>query len=262
MLPVRVMLGLCLALACCFAIACSSVAQTRPEATEVWRPVPPVVDPGAASAHSAPPSDAIVLFDGTGLGEWVETKDGSPAAWSVVDGCMVVDKPSGNIETRRRFRDYQLHLEWRVPVDITGSGQARGNSGVFLASTGSGDRGYELQILDSYRNDTYVNGMAGSIYKQSAPLVNASRKPGEWQWYDVVWHAPKFAADGAPTAPARVTVWFNGVLVQDDFALRGETLYIGTPVYAQHGDSPIKLQAHNDPSAPLSFRDIWVRALP
>jgi hypothetical protein len=202
-----------------------------------------------------------VLFDGTSLEEWLNTKDGSPAAWGLAGGCMLVAKPAGNIETRRRFSDYQLHLEWRVPLDITGGGQARGNSGVFLASTGNGDRGYELQILDSYRNATYVNGMAGSIYKQSAPLVNPSRKPGEWQSYDVVWRAPKFATDGALLAPARVTVLFNGVLVQDDFALRGETLYIGTPTYAKHGDSPIKLQAHNDPSAPLCFRNIWVRAL-
>ena len=175
---------------------------------------------------------------------------------------MAVDKAAGNIETRRRFRDYQLHLEWRVPADITGTGQARGNSGVFLASTGGGDRGYELQILDSYGNATYVNGMAGSIYKQSAPLVNASRKPGEWQSYDVVWHAPTFDTGGVLTAPAHATVFFNGVLVQDDFVLRGETVYIGTPAYTKHGDSPIKLQAHNDPSASPSFRNIWVRELP
>jgi hypothetical protein len=244
------------------AIEFDSAAQARPEDTEVWRPVPPLVDPGIPPGGRVPPADAIVLFDGTGLQEWVNTRDGAPAAWRVVDGCMVVDKRAGNIETRRRFRDYQLHVEWRVPAEVQGTGQARGNSGVFLASTGSGDRGYELQILDSYRNDTYVNGMAGAIYKQSAPLVNASRKPGEWQTYDVVWHAPRFAADGALTMPARVTVLFNDVLVQDDFALRGETLYIGTPAYAKHGDSPIKLQAHNDPSAPLSFRSLWVRVLP
>jgi hypothetical protein len=236
-------------------------APARPEDTEVWQPAPPVVTPSPA-ASGTPPSDAVVLFDGTGLDAWVGTRDGAPAAWTVVDRCMVVNKTAGNIETRRRFRDYQLHLEWRVPADITGTGQARGNGGVFLASTGSGDRGYELQILDSYGNDTYVNGMAGSIYKQSPPLANASRKPGEWQSYEVVWHAPWFGTDGALMAPARVTVLFNGVLVQDDFALRGETLYIGTPTYAKHGDSPIKLQAHNDPSAPICFRNIWLRALP
>jgi hypothetical protein len=237
-----------------------AAAQGRPEDTEVWKPVPPVVTPPAPASKPRPP-DAVALFDGTSLGEWVNTKDGSPASWVIVDGCLVVDKRAGNIETRRRFRDYELHLEWRVPEDVTGTGQARGNSGVFLASTGAGDRGYELQILDSFRNDTYVNGMAGSIYKQSAPLANPTRPPGEWQAYDVLWHAPRFAADGALTAPARVTVTFNGVLVQDDFELRGETLYIGAPSYSKHGDSPIKLQAHNDPSAPIAFRNLWVREL-
>jgi hypothetical protein len=236
-------------------------AAARPEDTEVWQPAPPVVL-SAGVESNARPSDAIRLFDGSSLDEWVNTKDGSPAAWTVVDGCLVVNKSAGNIETRRRFRDYQLHLEWRVPEDVTGTGQARGNSGVFLASTGGGDRGYELQILDSYRNDTYVNGMAGSIYKQSPPLANVSRKPGEWQSYDVVWHAPTFGTDGALMAPAGVTVLFNGVLVQDDFVLRGETVFVGAPEYTKHGDSPIKLQAHNDPSAPLSFRNIWVRVLP
>jgi Domain of Unknown Function (DUF1080) len=148
-----------------------------------------------------------------------------------------------------------------VPAGISGTGQARGNGGLFLASTGAGDRGYELQILDSFENETYVNGMAGSIYKQSAPLVNASRPPGEWQSYDVLWTAPVFAADGRVESPARVTVFFNGVLVQRDFALLGETVYVGRPAYSPHGDSPIKLQAHNDPSAPLAFRNIWVREL-
>jgi hypothetical protein len=175
---------------------------------------------------------------------------------------MVVDKSVGNIETRRRFRNYELHLEWRVPEGITGTGQARGNSGLFLASTGRGDGGYELQILDSYANATYVNGMAGSVYKQSIPLANAARKPGEWQTFDVTWTAPTFTADGALRTPARVTARWNGVLVQDDFELKGETVYVGAPRYTAHGDSPIKLQAHNDPSAPLSFRNIWVRELP
>lgn len=244
-------------------LARSSAQDTafRPEDTEVWKPVPPVVTPGPAKP-SPPPADAIVLFDGTSLDEWINTSDGSPAGWSLTDHAMVVVKAAGNIETRRRFRDYQLHLEWLVPADVTGNGQARGNSGVFLASTGRGDRGYELQILDSYRNDTYVNGMAGSIYKQSPPLANASRKPGEWQSYDVVWNAPRFGPDGALVAPARVNVIFNGVVVQNAFALSGETVYIGKPTYTPHGDSPIKLQAHNDPSAPLRFRNIWVRVLP
>jgi hypothetical protein len=235
---------------------------TTPEATEVWKPVPAVVDPRVSTSAARPPSDAIVLFDGASLAEWVNTRDGSPAAWVVADGVLTVDKTAGNIETRRRFGSYQLHLEWRIPEDITGSGQSRGNSGLFLASTGPGDAGYELQILDSYNNSTYVNGMAASVYKQSTPLVNPSLGPGRWQTYDVVWTAPEFHADGSLEAPARITAFFNGVLVQNDFALSGDTRYIGTPVYRAHGDSPIKLQAHGDPSPPISFRNIWVRPLP
>jgi hypothetical protein len=251
--------------AACFAASAAAqdaAAPARPEDTEVWQPVPAVVTPGADALGTAPPSDAIVLFDGEDLGEWISTRDGKPAGWTVSNGEMVVVKAAGNIETRRRFRNYQLHIEWRIPASIAGEGQARGNSGVFLASTGDGDGGYELQILDSHGNETYVNGMAASIYKQSSPLVNASRKPGEWQSYDVVWTAPTFAADGALQTAARVTAYWNGVLVQRDFELRGETVYIGSPRYAPHGDSPIKLQAHNDPSAPISFRNIWVRPLP
>jgi hypothetical protein len=236
--------------------------RPRPEDTEVWEPVPPVIDSGPAPAPTAPPTDAIVLFDGRSLDEWVNVRDGGPAGWTVHDGIVTVNKAAGNIETRRRFRNYQLHLEWRVPEGTTGSGQSRGNSGVFLGSTGGGDAGYELQILDSYRNETYVNGMAGSVYKQSAPLANPTRPPGAWQTYDVVWTAPVFDDEGALRAPARVTVFFNGVLVQRDFALAGETVFIGTPQYRAHGDSPIELQAHGDPSPPISFRNIWVRVLP
>lgn len=255
---------LSLSLACVVARAAAqepTATPVRPEDTEVWQPVPLVVAPGRV-ANGAPPAYAIVLFDGTDLADWVNTRDGGRAGWTLRDGQMIVAKAVGNIETRRRFRNFELHLEWRVPEDITGSGQARGNSGLFLASTGEGDRGYELQILDSYGNETYVNGMAGSVYKQSAPLVNASREPGEWQAYDVVWIAPTFGLDGALRTPARVTVFFNGVLVQNDFVLRGETVYVGEPRYSAHGDTPIKLQAHGDPSPPLAFRNIWVRELP
>ncbi len=144
-------------------------SAARPEDTEVWEPLPAIVTPGVTDA--APPSDSIVLFDGKNLDDWVSSQDKSPAKWIVADGVMTVNKAAGNIETRRTFKNYQLHLEW-IPEDISGSGQARGNSGVFLASTGPGDAGYELQILDSYNNKTYVNGQAGSIYKQSIPLVN------------------------------------------------------------------------------------------
>ena len=237
----------------------AGATRPKPEETEVWQPVPPVVTPGAID--SAPPSDAIVLFDGRNQDEWVSAKDHTPAQWVVADGLLTVGKTAGNIETRRTFRDYQLHVEWRIPPNITGSGQARGNSGVFLASTGPGDAGYELQVLDSYKNDTYVNGMAGSLYKQSIPLANPMRKPGEWQSYDVIWTAPRFNADGSLKTPAYASVFLNGVLVENHFELRGETLYIGKPFYKAYDTAPIKLQAHGDPSAPISFRNIWVRNL-
>ncbi|HEV7386462.1 MAG TPA: DUF1080 domain-containing protein, partial [Phenylobacterium sp.] len=191
----------------------------KPQDTEQWTPVPAVVTPGVANSDKPampPPSDAVVLFDGKNLDQWVSTKDKSPAKWTVADGVLTVSKQAGNIETRKSFRNYQLHLEWRVPQDVTGSGQGRGNSGVFLASTGPGDAGYELQILDSYNNPTYVNGQAGSLYKQHPPLVNASRKPGEWQTYEVIWTAPVFSADGKLVSPARATVLHNGVLIQND----------------------------------------------
>ena len=232
----------------------------KPEDTEVWEPVPHVVTPGPATS-APPPSDAIVLFDGKNLDQWVLTKDKSPATWTVGDGILTVNKASGNIETKRSFKNYQLHIEWRVPEGVTGSGQARGNSGLFLASTGTGDAGYEMQILDSSDNKTYVNGQAASIYKQGIPLANASRKPGEWQSYDVLWTAPTFNADGSVKTPAYVTAFHNGVLVQNHFELKGETLYIGKPEYKKYDTAPIKLQAHGDPSPPISFRNIWIREL-
>jgi hypothetical protein len=232
----------------------------RPEDTEVWEPVPKVVSPG--STNTAPPSDATILFDGSNLDQWVSVKDKSPAGWKVADGVITVDKSTGNIETKRSFTNYQLHLEWRIPEGITGEGQARGNSGLFLASTGPGDAGYELQILDSYNNKTYVNGQAGALYKQYPPLVNACRKPGEWQAYDVIWTAPTFNADGSVKSPAYVTAFHNGSLIQNHSELKGETVYIGKPEYKKYGPgAPIKLQAHGDPSPPISFRNIWVREL-
>lgn len=241
--------------------ATRTTAAPRHQDTEVYEPVPPVVTPGAN--NTAPPSDAIVLFDGQNLDQWVSNRDKSPAKWFVANGILTVNKAPGvgNIETKQKFKDYQLHIEWRVPENITGSDQARGNSGVFLASTGPGDDGYELQILDSYKNKTYVNGQAGSIYKQGIPLVNPSRKPGEWQTYDVVWTAPRFNANGSLKSPAYVTVFFNGILVQNHFELKGQTLFIGQPFYKMYDTAPIKLQAHGDHSEPISFRNIWVRKL-
>ena len=239
-----------------FAAAQQNMA--KPEDTEIWTPVPRIITPGATLG--APPSDAIRLFDGTNLNEWVSAGKNEPARWTVHNGVVTVNKPAGDIETKRKFTNYQLHLEWQVPKNVTGTNQARGNSGVFLATVGS--TGYELQILDSYDNKTYVNGQAGSIYKQSPPLVNAMRKPGEWQVYDVVWTAPTFKADGTVDTPARVTAFHNGVLVQNNYELKGTTEYIGAPTNVAHGASSIRLQAHGDPSPPISFRNIWIRELP
>ena len=231
----------------------------RPEDTEIWQPVPKVITPGRTDRDA--PSDAVVLFDGTGLSEWVAVEDGSPARWTVANGVVTVNKSAGDIRTKRSFRNFQLHLEWRIPEGITGQSQLRGNSGVFLAFD-PGKAAYELQIVDSYRNPTYVNGQAASIYKESPPLVNAMRKPGEWQTYDIVWTAPVFNDDGTVTSPAYMTAFHNGVLVQNHFALTGITKNTGLPEYIRHGPAPIMLQAHQDPSAPISFRNIWLRELP
>ena len=233
--------------------------QGNPADTEVWEPVPKIITPGATDSDA--PSDAIVLFDGRNLDQWISTNTRGPAGWTIADGVVTVNKPAGNIETKRTFTSFQLHLEWRIPEGITGTGQARGNSGVFLASTGPGDAGYELQILDSFDNKTYVNGQAGSVYKQYIPLANAMRKPGQWQIYDIIWIAPSFNADGSLKTPAYLTAFHNGILIQNHVELKGDTRYIGKPEYAKHGPAPIKLQAHGDPSPPISFRNIWVREL-
>lgn len=228
--------------------------------TEVYSPVPPLVTPGATPQDA--PSDAIILFGGKDLSQWHSQKDSTkPAGWQVSDGIVTVDKKAGGIVTNQKFMDYQLHLEWRIPTNITGSGQARGNSGVFLANTGAGDVGYEVQILDCYNNTTYVNGQTGSVYKQSIPLANACKKPGEWQYYDIIWTAPRFNDDGSLKTPAYVTVIHNGVLLQNHTELKGVTQWIGLPYYKAHGASPIALQAHGDPSPPISFRNIWLRPL-
>jgi hypothetical protein len=263
LLMIRFPFSRLLASAALMAVAVPLFGQTpdkpKPEDTEIWEPVPKVVSPGATCG--AAPSDAIVLFDGKNLDEWVTNKDKSPAKWDVANGVMTVNKSGGNIETKRSFKNYQLHIEWKVPTTITGTSQARGNSGVFLASTGPGDDGYELQVLDSYENKTYVNGMAGSLYKQAIPLANPTRKPGEWQSYDFVWTAPTFNDDGSLKTPAYATVFFNGVVVENHFELKGQTLYIGKPFYKAYTSAPIKLQAHGDKSEPISFRNIWIREL-
>ena len=236
--------------------------KMRPQMTEYWAPVPKVIDPGAYAGMAPPPSDAIVLFNGKDLSEW-KSRDGGEAKWKVEDGVFTVVKGTGDITTKRKFGDYQLHIEWRVPADITGESQARGNSGLFLQDLSDDlkipDYWYEVQILDSYNNATYVNGQAGSVYKQNPPLFNATRKPGEWNVYDVIYTAPRFNENGTLFSPAKVTVLHNGVLIQDNFQIRGHTAYIGHPRYIPHGKAPISLQDHGDPSKAISFRNIWVR---
>lgn len=223
----------------------------KPEMSEYWTPQPKLVAPGDAT-HA--PSDAIVLFDGKHLREWVD-EQGNMADWKIENGVLVVDKAKGDILTKQKFGSFQLHLEWRIPTDIQGSNQARGNSGVYLQDK------YEIQILDSYRNPTYVNGQAASIYKQTPPLVNAMRAPGEWNTYDILYSAPIFKEDGAYLVRPYVTVIHNGVVVQNHTEILGTTEYIGFPKVMAHGDGPIRLQSHGDPSAPISFRNIWIRKM-
>jgi len=240
-------------------------ARMRPQMTEYWEPVPKIVDPGPYPGMVYAPADAIVLFDGKDLSKW-KSRDGSEAKWKIDNGVITVVKGTGDITTKQKFGDYQLHIEWKVPEDIQGQSQARGNSGVFLQDLSDDLKipayWYEVQVLDNYNNPTYVNGQAGSIYKQNPPLVNATRKPGEWNVYDITYTAPRFNEDGTLFSPARVSVLYNGVLVQNNFAIRGHTAYIGHPKYfAAHGKAPISLQDHGDPSKAISFRNIWVREL-
>jgi hypothetical protein len=238
----------------------SFAQEPDPKLTEVYEPVPPKVQPGKTNNDA--PSDAIILFGGKDLNEWVSVKDSTkPALWTVKKNLFTVNKGTGDIRTKRKFTDYQLHIEWRIPANITGSGQARGNSGIFLAAPGGDNEGYEIQVLDCYENTTYVNGQTASMYKQGIPLANACKKPGEWQTYDIVWTAPRFNEDGTLKTPARVTAIHNGVLVQNNFEVKGVTAYRGKPFYKKHGAAPIKLQDHGDPSEPISYRNIWVREL-
>lgn len=221
-----------------------------PEATEVWSPEPEIV----TAPESGVPSDAIVLFDGKSLEAWESvTKSGAPAPWTLGDGYFETVGKAGDIRTKQRFGDIQLHLEWRAPALVKGDSQGRGNSGVFFMGL------YELQVLDSYQNKTYVNGQAGAVYKQTPPLVNAVRKPGEWQSYDVVWITPRFDADGKMLRPARMTVFLNGVLVQYNTEVLGPTTNRGKFPYTAHAAKlPLMLQDHGNP---VGYRNIWVREL-
>ena len=225
---------------------------TNPEATEFYEPVPPKVVPGM---QGKPPSDAIVLFDGSGFDEWVHVADSSTVKWTLnADGSMTVKDRAGNIQTKRNFGSMQLHIEWKSPAEIQREGQNRANSGVFL------QKRYEVQILDNNDNPTYVNGQVGALYKQSVPLAMASVPSGEWNSYDIIFHAPEFTKGGNIKMPATVTVLHNGVLIQDHFEIEGTIKYIGWPKYEAHGKAPLMLQDHNDNSR-VSFRNIWVREL-
>ena len=222
---------------------------TRWKISDRNRPLPPVVTPGAAGT---PPSDAIVLFDGKDLSKW-ESNKGGPPGWKLVNGAIELVPGSGDIRTRQAFGDCQLHIEWAEPNPPHGKDQGRGNSGVYLMNK------YEVQILDSYDNKTYFDGQCGSIYKQKPPLVNACRKPGEWQTYDIVFTAPQFDDQKKLIRPGYVTVLHNGVLIQDHFELEGSSSWYRAPAYEAHPDKlPIHIQDHGNP---VRFRNIWIREL-
>ncbi|MCC8426149.1 DUF1080 domain-containing protein [Mucilaginibacter sp. UR6-11] len=231
----------------------ANLSTSNPTNAEVFTPVPNVVVP--AKTPGNPPSDAIILFDGKNLDEWVNASDKSPAKWTVAKDVLTVNKATGDIETKRKFGSYQLHIEWKIPADITGTGQARGNSGIFLSGK------YEIQVLDTYNNDnkTYTNGMAGSVYREAIPLANPAKKAGEWNVYDIAYTDPEFNEDGTVKNPARVTIFFNGVLIQNNVAIQGGTSTGTKHVYTPHGPAPLRLQAHGDKSAPISYRNIWIR---
>ena len=217
------------------------------------RPAPAVADPGAPGTETSAgraPSDATVLFDGKDLSQWTQ-KDGSPAKWKVADGYFEVVPKTKDIITKQPFGDMQLHVEFREPAPPVGEDQDRGNSGVIIMGL------YEIQVLDSYQSKTYPDGQGGAVYGQYPPLVNVSRPPGQWQTYDIIFHAPRFDDSGKLLRPAHVTVLQNGVLVQDNVEIHGPTA-TGEPYKAHAAKLPLDLQDHNHP---VRYRNIWVREL-
>ena len=230
----------------------SLIAQKDPATTEIWKPEVKVVTAGKTNTDA--PSDAVILFNGTTANGWQHVI-GDEAKWTVADNTLTVKPGTGDIQTKQKFGDCQLHIEWRIDKNVMGEGQDRGNSGIFLMGR------YEVQVLDNYNNinKTYVNGQAGSLYKQSPPLVNVCKAPGEWQTYDIVFTAPRFSDNGSLISPAHITVIQNGVLVQNNTTLWGNTVYIGSPTYEKHAaKESLKLQDH---SHLTSFRNIWIREL-
>lgn len=225
--------------------------KMTPNMSEFWTPQPPVVTPGAPFTIPAP-SDAVILFDGTNLNAWKSSRSGGEAQWTVKDGAFTVAPRTGDIETKQHFNSFQLHIEWTAPSVVKGESQGRGNSGIFLQGM------YEVQILDCYENETYSNGQTGSIYKQTRPLANVMRKPGEWNVYDIIYNAPVFKEDGSYRTAPTVTVIHNGVVLQNHTTILGTTEYIGFPQVTPHGAGPIKLQDHGDL---VNFRNIWIREL-
>jgi hypothetical protein len=222
--------------------------QMAPQETEWYTPTPPKVVPG--TQPGAAPSDAIILFNGKDLSMWKGEK-GDPM-WEIRNGELTVKPGTGSIMTLRHFGDVQLHIEFKSPAPAQLNGQNRGNSGIFLQSQ------YEVQVLDADNNETYVNGMVGSIYKQQAPLANAYTRNGEWQVYDIYWRGPRFGTNGKLESPAYITVVMNGILVQNNFELKGNTPFIGYPTYTPHGRLPLMLQDHG---TEVAFRNIWIREL-
>jgi hypothetical protein len=252
----QLLLGIFVIILLVIVIGCSIAGSTKKnkhswKVHDMNRPTPKLVTP--AEQPGQPPSDAVVLFDGKDLSNWVSEKDGSDAKWKVENGYMEVVKKTGNICTKQAFGDCQLHIEWASPEKTTGSSQDRGNSGVFLMSN------YEVQVLDSYNNRTYADGQAAAIYGQKPPLVNACRPPGQWQSYDIIFHRPIFENDKV-VKPATITVLHNGVLVQDHFEIEGKTVWKKRAKYHHHPDKmPLMLQDH---SHPVRYRNIWIRQLP
>ena len=246
-----VVLSLLAALALTPLAPAQSLAHFR--AHDMSRPRPPVVQPAPQALPVPPPSDAIVLFDGRDLSQW-RSADGGPAKWVIEDGAIESVAGSGYLVSARGFGDVQLHVEWAAPVPARGTSQGRGNSGVFLMGQ------YEVQVLDSYQNDTYPDGQAAAVYGQYPPLVNACRPPGEWQTYDIVFRRPRFRPDGGLATPARVTVIHNGILVQDGVEPWGPTSWLQALPYTAHADKrPLGLQDHGNP---VRYRNIWLRELP